>query len=69
MPNRMLFVVAYIRAIPYDTVASMHEVGVESFEKLKARGQHAALGQCGLLRILFSREVWKNVETIATWEK
>ena len=47
----------------------MHEVGVESFEKLEARGQHAALGQCGLLRILFSREVWKNVETIATWEK
>jgi hypothetical protein len=52
----------YIGAILYDTVASMHEVRVESLEKLESSGGRMLLSaNAGSLSIVFPQEVWEDL--------
>src|SRR5215217_64217 len=46
----------------YDTVASMHEVRVESLEKLESReGRMLLSANAGSLSIVFPQEVWQDL--------
>jgi hypothetical protein len=52
----------YIEAILYDTVASMHEVRVESLDKLESRdGRMLLSANAGSLSIVFAQEVWEEL--------
>ena len=52
----------YIGAILYDTVASMHEVRVESLDKLESRdGRMLLSANAGSLSIVFPQEVWEDL--------
>jgi hypothetical protein len=52
----------YIEAILYDTVASMHEVRVESLDKLESRdGRMLLSANAGSLSIVFPQEVWEDL--------
>ena len=52
----------YIEAVLYDTVASMHEVRVESLDKLESRdGRMLLSANAGALSIVFPQEVWEDL--------
>ena len=53
---------AYIEAVLYVTVASMHEVRVESLDKLESRdGRMLLSANAGALSIVFPQEVWEDL--------